>query len=106
MKSSASTADDSWHTTRLALVVAALALAAFGAYCWLVRSEPYDTDSQHYQAMAEGRIADVARPFTSRVFSPWLARQASNILGISLHGGFITVGVATSVLLFTSGALL
>jgi hypothetical protein len=61
---------------------------------------PYvDTDSFHYQAMAEGKPA--MKPFAFRVLEPAVARLFANVTGKPTADGFLVVGLLSGwVLLY------
>jgi hypothetical protein len=79
----------------LAAVLATLVMLAGLKY---LRHFTYvDTDSSHYQAMANGRIE--MKPFAFRVLDPAIARSFSDVTGKSTDVGFLVVGLASGWLL-------
>lgn len=67
------------------MLVVAIALA----YFWQLCSQPYDTDSPYYIKIAEGRIAEVKKPFTARLLQPAIAGCLSRRTGLSLDTSFL-----------------
>jgi hypothetical protein len=79
----------------LAAVLATLVMLAGLKY---LRHFPYvDTDSSHYQAMADGKIE--MKPFAFRVLAPAIARSFSDFTGKSTDVGFLVVGLVSGWIL-------
>jgi len=81
----------------MAALLATLALLALWRF---VTDHPYvDTDSVHYQAMADGKIA--MKPFAFRVLEPAMARLFAEVTGRPTTDGFLVVGLLSGwVLLY------
>jgi hypothetical protein len=79
----------------LAAVLATLVMLAGLKY---VKYFPYvDTDSSHYQAMANGKTE--MKPFAFRLLDPAIARSFSDVTGKSTDVGFLVVGLVSGWLL-------
>jgi hypothetical protein len=79
----------------LAAVLATLVMLAGLKY---LKYFPYvDTDSPHYQAMADGKSE--MKPFAFRVLDPAIARLFSDMTGDSTDAGFLVVGFASGWIL-------
>ena len=81
----------------IAALLATLTLVAIWRY---VSTHPYvDTDSTHYQGMADGKPA--MKPFAFRVLEPALARFFAKLTGEPPANGFLTLGLLSAwVLLY------
>jgi hypothetical protein len=95
METSASASPDierprAWVVPCLTILVVAIALA----YFWHMRSQPFDTDSPYYIKIAEGRIAEVKKPFTARLLQPAIAGCISRATGLSLDTSFLITNTA------------
>jgi hypothetical protein len=79
----------------LAAVLATMVMLAGLKY---LKYFPYvDTDSSHYQAMANGKTE--MKPFAFRVLDPAIARSFSDVTGKSTDVGFLVVGLVSGWLL-------
>jgi hypothetical protein len=87
------------------LLTTIVALAAIGFY-WLQRSNPYDPDSPYYTLMAEGRIAEVSRPFTARILQPAVVGFLSRTSGLSIDASFFVTNLACLIALVAAALAL
>jgi hypothetical protein len=83
----------------LTVLIVAVAIGYWG----LMRSQPYDGDSGHYIAMAEGRVSEVHKPFTARVLHPALAGFLSRMTGLSVDASFFVTNVVGLAVLVSAG---
>jgi hypothetical protein len=64
-------------------------------------------DSEHYVAIAEGHISEVASPYSKRVLFPWMAGELAREFSIRLDLAFLALNFfAFIVLAYCSAALL
>ncbi len=91
-----------WMVPVLTLLIVGVAIAN----SWLLRSNPFDGDSRHYIAMAEGRLAEVRQPYTSRLLDPAISGLISRTTGLSLEASFYVVNVACLAVLLSAGLIL
>ena len=90
-----------WIVSCLTALIVGVAIA----YFWCVRSQDYDGDSGHYIAIAEGRVAEVRQPFTSRVLHPAVAGFVSRTTGLSLDAAFFLMNVISLAVLVSAGMI-
>jgi hypothetical protein len=76
------------------------------AYAWLMRSVPFDGDSQHYIDIANGHIADIHKPFTMRLLHPVIARLLSRTTGVEVETAFFLTNVVSLAVLTWVGLTL
>src|SRR5690349_1588754 len=55
----------------------------------------FDVDSPSYIAIASGRASDVHKPFSNRIFEPYMAMGLSNLTGLSLEQSFRTISIVS-----------
>ena len=91
-----------WLVPLMAVLVAGVAVGFY----WLERSRPFDTDSPHYILMAEGRIAEVGKPFTVRVLQPAVAGFVSRTTGLSIDASFFVTQLVCLIALLSAGLTL
>lgn len=91
-----------WVVPLLTVLIVALAIV----YSWLVRSQPYDGDTKHYVAMADGHIDDVRQPFTARVLRPAFAGFVAKTTGLTIDQSFFVTNVASLAVLVSAGLTL
>lgn len=89
-----------WSGRSARWIAALLATLALLAIWRFASTHPYvDTDSIHYQAMAEGKPA--MKPFAFRVLEPSIAHLFANVTGKPTADGFLIVGLLSGwVLLY------
>lgn len=88
-----------WVVPLLTVLIVGLAIV----YYWLVRSQPFDGDTKHYVAIAEGRIDDVKQPFTARVLRPVLAGILARATGLTIDQSFFVTNVVSLCVLVSAG---
>src|SRR4051794_24502340 len=88
-----------WTVPLLTLLIVGLAIA----YYWQIRSQPFDGDKPHYVAIANGRIAEVRQPFTSRVLNPAVVGFVARTTGMSLDTAFFVTNVVSLAVLVSAG---
>ncbi len=85
----------------LTVLIVAVAIA----YYWQQRSRPYDGDSRHYIAIAEGRMSEVHEPFANRVLDPAIAGFLARTTGLSLDASFFVTNVVSLTILISVGLI-
>ncbi len=88
-----------WVVPLLTFLIVGLAIA----YFWQMRAQPYDGDTEHYIAIANGHIAEVRQPFTSRVLNPAVAGFLARTTGMSLDAAFFVTNVVSLAILVSAG---
>ena len=88
-----------WVVPLWTLLIVGLAIA----YYWLMRSQPFDGDTEHYIAIANGHIAEVRQPFTSRVLHPAIVGFLSRTTGMSVDAAFFVTSVVSLAVLVSCG---
>ncbi|HEX3600833.1 MAG TPA: hypothetical protein VHU84_11865 [Lacipirellulaceae bacterium] len=91
-----------WMVVGLTIVAVGISLV----FWWVLRGQAYDPDSKHYIAIAEGRIAEVHKPFTSRLLQPAIAGGISRATGLSLDTSFFLTNLVSLVVLTSIGLIL
>jgi hypothetical protein len=91
-----------WIVPLLTVLIVGAAIA----YYWIMRSYPFDVDSEHYIAIAEGRIAEVHKPFSTRLLHPLVVRVLAQVTGVSVDAAFFTTNVASLAVLVSVGLIL
>src|SRR5262245_43158261 len=88
-----------WVVPLLTVLIVGLAIA----YSWLMRSQPFDGDSKHYIAIANGHIDEVQQPFTARVLRPVLAGFVAKATGLTIDQSFFVTNVVNLAVLVSAG---
>jgi hypothetical protein len=91
-----------WLVPCLTLVMVAVGIA----YAWLMWSQPFDGDSQHYIDIANGHIAEVHKPFTMRLLHPVIAGLLSRTTGVQVETAFFLTNVVSLAVLTWVGLTL
>src|SRR5882757_3950949 len=101
-RSSQSGAKPIWVVPLLTMLFVAVGIA----YAWLMRSVPFDGDSQHYIDIANGHIADIHKPFTMRLLHPVIAGLLSRTTGVEVETAFFLTNVVSLAVLTWVGLTL
>ena len=64
------------------------------------------SDADHYITMAEGRPAEVIKPFANRILQPAAVRALATVTGMDIHQSFFIWGVVTLAALTLAVALM
>jgi hypothetical protein len=88
-----------WVAPLLTVLIVAGAIV----YFWLMRSHPYDGDTKHYIAMADGHIDEVRQPFTARVLRPAFAGFVAKTTGLTIDQSFFVTNVLNLAVLVWAG---
>lgn len=87
------------------MALAVLALLAVVAVAGLSVPVAVDVDSAHYIDVAQGRLAEVQQPFSSRALIPLVVGGLSNATGLSLERSFLALGLLALATLIAAVAL-
>jgi hypothetical protein len=91
-----------WMVPLLTLLIVGLAIVFY----WHTRSRPFDVDSPHYIKIAEGRIAEVRKPFTARILQPAIAGFIARTTGLAIESSFFVTNLACLAALVSAGLVL